>query len=188
VLCNRQAFRSVTSSSSIRMRAASRSGSRWGGRRVATFALSRRPSILVDIEYMKTLIMLKQRFVCCPLDLVLLVLAGISAPAQTCTYFTSSPLPGFNTFTIFPSGSYNYLDYEGQVYGLYYESRVVFGMGFSIQMECDTDPGTNAPAVYELQVTFRPTVFFTRAARSTPPRAFMPTSFALSKSPRGRRP
>ena len=88
------------------------------------------------------------------LSLALLALGSALATAQTCTYMAMQPSGNMSpNFWIFPPGSYHEVSFGAGQGGCYYESSVVAGMGFAIQMTCDSADGN--PAVYELDVTFR---------------------------------
>lgn len=85
---------------------------------------------------------------------LVLLLVGLSVPAQTCEYTAMDSLGRMSpNFSIFPPGSY-YASTSLSP-GFYYERSVVSGMGCSIQMTCDTDPGTYLSAVYQLQIAYR---------------------------------
>lgn len=76
--------------------------------------------------------------------------------AQMCYYEAAADMSGTMSpnFSIFPPGSYLFRGNPEHPPGYYYETAVVPGMGFSIQMLCDTDDGASGPAVYQLQAAF----------------------------------
>jgi hypothetical protein len=83
--------------------------------------------------------------------------------AQTCDYYAMSDLFGgiSPNVSFFPPGSFHAVTFPGQI-GYFRETAPIPGMGFSIQMTCDTDKGWGIPTIYKLDVAFRETALYSR--------------------------